>query len=268
MYVDLSAVGQAIRVECPDEAVHRLVAGNFDGLRVPAARAPMAVYALARSASGFAVAADGLAESCADEAELLFAVEKGITLLLQRRRSDLLFLHAAAVETGGRALLVLAQSGGGKSTVAWTLLHHGFQYLSDELAPVDLARLEVHPYAHAVCLKWSPPPPFSVPADSLRTRWSWHVPTAALPTAAIARPRPIGSLLFLEARSASGTPRLEAISPGQAAARLYQGALNALAHPIDGLDAVVHLARSAPAFTLSAADPESTAALLVSAFGG
>ena len=54
---------------------------------------------------------------------------------------------------------VLGKTGAGKSTTAWGLLHHGFSYLSDELAPIDLETLEVLPYRHALCLKRRPPSP-------------------------------------------------------------------------------------------------------------
>ena len=50
-------------------------------------------------------------------------------------------------------MLLAGASGNGKSTTAWALLHRGFQYLSDELAPLDLSAMTVHAFPHALCLK-------------------------------------------------------------------------------------------------------------------
>ena len=82
--------------------------------------------------------------------DMLFLLEQDVTVELQKRRSDLYFLHSAAIERQGKAWLLAAESGSGKSTTAWGLLHHGFGYLSDELSPIDLDSMRVFPYAHAL----------------------------------------------------------------------------------------------------------------------
>lgn len=52
-------------------------------------------------------------------------------------------LHSCAVEREGRAFLVCADSGVGKSTTAWMLLQRGFRLLDDNLAAMD--GVTVHP---------------------------------------------------------------------------------------------------------------------------
>jgi hypothetical protein len=60
-------------------------------------------------------------------------------------------------------------------------------------------------------------------------------------------------------------PNLHAIGPAEASARLYVNALNALAHPNHGLDAVARIAEHVPCFALSSAELGATCALVHSA---
>jgi len=55
-------------------------------------------------------------------------------------------LHSAAVSYEGRGALIPATSGGGKTTLALELAIGGFDYLSDEFAPIDLGSLFVLPF--------------------------------------------------------------------------------------------------------------------------
>jgi hypothetical protein len=180
--------------------------------------------------------------------ELLFLLDKELTLELQRRRPDLYFLHAAAVSRGETALVFVAPSGSGKSTLTWVLLTHGFGYLSDELAPIDLGSTSVHDYPHAIHLKRPPPAPYALPAAAIETPSGWHVPGAALGEP-VRDPLPIGAICFID-RSGSLPSRPNPVTPASAAARLFANALNPLAHPNDGLDAAVAIARSIPCFEL------------------
>lgn len=88
-----------------------------------------------------------------NDADFLFLFEKDLTIELQYQRPDLFFVHAAVVERDGKAVVLAAPSGTGKSTLTLALLHAGFRYLSDELAPFDLVTLQVMPYPHALCLR-------------------------------------------------------------------------------------------------------------------
>lgn len=85
--------------------------------------------------------------------DILYETEKTIEIALQLERSDLLFLHAACFEKGGKATLFLGQPGAGKSTLSLHLVEAGFSYLSDELAPIDPTNLAVWPYQKKIWLK-------------------------------------------------------------------------------------------------------------------
>jgi hypothetical protein len=196
-------------------------------------------------------------------ADLLFLLEKDIVVELQHRRTDLLFLHAAALVHRGRAYVLAGDSGHGKSTTAWGLLHHGFGYLSDELAPIDLVHFEVLAYPHALCMKRAPPPEYPLPAEGvLDLKSTFHVPAQSLPQVSAEARCPLEAVLFVRYRKDATTPVLRQLGRAEAGARLYVASLNALAHPQRGLDAVAHIAQQVSSFALEAADLASTCELV------
>jgi hypothetical protein len=203
-----------------------------------------------------------LLEIASDESDLLYLLEKELTVWLQRRRPDLLFLHAAALERGGQAYVFVAESGSGKSTTAWGLLHHGFRYLSDELAPVDPKRLVVHAYPHAICLKQAPSVSgFELPYPTLNLGRTLHIPVASIPCAVVARPQPLGAVFLIRYDPELLEPTAESLRPAEAAARLYPHVLNALAHEDKGLSTALTLARTVPCFMLRTARLDRTCLL-------
>lgn len=82
------------------------------------------------------------ADACLAARALLHASVRAF----MRARPDLVWLHAAAMARGGRACVFPAASGQGKSTLVGELLALGWDYLSDEIAPIDPARCAVLPF--------------------------------------------------------------------------------------------------------------------------
>jgi hypothetical protein len=212
-------------------------------------------YRIDETADGFTLVRTGGRAVAQDLAELLYLFDKDLTLELQRLRPELYFLHAGACERNGKIVICVAPSGSGKSTFVWALLHHGFHYLSDELAPVDLPTLAVQPYAHALCLKREPPTPYCLPLATLRTTDTLHVPVAALPGAGLSSgSATLGGVLFVDHRGSPSGPVLTSLKPATAAMHLFANALNPLAHANDGLDAAARIAQSVPCFALNSSD--------------
>ena len=156
----------------------------------------------------------------------------------------------------------MGDSGAGKSTLTWGLLQHGFEYLSDELAPIAAQELRVLPYPRSLCLKAPPPEPYSLPPAVVETSRGLHVPTGGRGRAA-PRARRLHAIFFLEPGAvARRSPTVRRISSAEAAARLLANALNPLSHAADGLDAALAIAQCAPCFELRAADLRATCELV------
>ncbi len=252
---------------CEDPEIARLIEHNFGRLRAPVSGDPPADlnYSLRRDTDGFVLERSHGEPLCAaEEGELLYLLEKDLTIALQKLRRDLYFLHAAALSSRELAILVVGASGAGKSTLAWALSHHGFRYLSDELAPIDLERLDVHAYPHALCLKAAPPEPFALPASTLETAWTLHVPASALP-GGVGNTARLDAIFFLESDfSRPAEPAVRPISAAAAGARLLANALNPLAHAADGLDPAIAIAQRVRRFELRSGNLERTCALVAS----
>jgi hypothetical protein len=185
-----------------------------------------------------------------NDSQFLFNFEKDLTLALQAVRQDLYFIHGAALALADAGCLFVAASGSGKSTTAWAALHLGFDYLSDELAPINLIEKTIIPYPHALCLKALPPTPYALPSGTLYTARTIHVPTACLPSEVRFDPIPLKAIFFVKYQPERGEPSISPISQAEAAARLYANGLNQLAHQDCGLSGAVAICRDTPAFEL------------------
>jgi hypothetical protein len=197
-----------------------------------------------------------------DEGGLLALFDEDLTIELQKLRPDLYVLHAGVLKCGDGVVVLVGRSGGGKSTLSWALLHHGFGYSSDELAPVDLETLHVHPYPRALILKTDPPPSYRLGPAILRTSRGFHVTTADMPSGVSKGPAPIAAIFFLHHRPEAPAPSVRAVSAAEAATRLYANALNPLAHGGDGLDGAIRIATARPSFELITADLGATCSLV------
>lgn len=258
---------QGVGIRCADAGLRSLLLANFAAFEDPGVDVTIDYSVDRRPAGGFCISRNNepvVEESDAGAIEYLvvYSLEKLLTLDLQHLRTDLYFVHSSALERRGRVIMIAADSGTGKSTTSWALLQHGFRYLSDELSPIDPARLDVHPYPHALCLKAVPPGPYPLPDNTRRTERTLHIPVAGLLAAPIMHPTPLGALLFLRRDSRVTTPACARISPAEAGARLYANTLNALAHPGNGLDTAIRIATAVPAFTVSAGELRATCELI------
>jgi hypothetical protein len=265
--VVLDVLAHEIRIDCPDPAARAAMNAIFAAFRsTEAPQFPLVLdYAVSVAAEqGYLLQVPGgHMETAAGLGELVYMVEQSIVVELQKGNPSLLFLHAAALEWQGRACLLVANSGSGKSTTAWALLHHGFGYLSDELAPIDLGSMQVLGYPHALCLKRAVLAPYALPAATVDLGRTMHVPTAHLPLASAWNTgRPLAAVFHVAYTPSAPQPTLSPMSAAEATAHLYVNALNVLSHPACGLDAVKRVAEHVPNFRVATGDLPQTCALI------
>lgn len=263
--LSLTIFGRSVRVRCEDARTENLLLANYSHMQESTAEGPELCYTVGsqQGRRPFFINREGHGSlTAADDGEFLFLFEKDMTIELQKLRRDLYFIHAAVLESMGSAFMLIAPSGGGKSTTTWGLLHHGFNYLSDELGPVDLKTHEVHPYPHAICLKDNPPGPYPLPGNTVYTARTLHVPTENLPGKLGEGPIPLQAVFFLNYCPGIPEPALQPVSKAQATARIFAATLNLLAHPGEGLDGAIAIAKQCASFELRAADLRQTCELL------
>ncbi len=214
--------------------------------------------------SGHFVVADGETSQSAEGADdLIYQIDKAITVAWQLERRGLFFLHAAAVAVNGRVVALPAFPGTGKSTLTLALTERGLDYLSDELAPVDLETLTVEPYPHAICLKSEPPAPYRLPEGTVRVNRRLHVPVERLNGATRHEPLPLAAIVFPR-RDDTRFAGLRRLSNASGAVGLVAHLLNGLAHPGYGLDAAISLSASVPCFELDVTDLPAAAKTIAS----
>jgi HprK-related kinase A len=80
-------------------------------------------------------------------------VEWGMNYLIAQRLGFHLLLHAGVVEFGGKAVILPAMPGSGKSTLTAALVNRGFRLLSDEFGVVRFADGQLLPLLRPVALK-------------------------------------------------------------------------------------------------------------------
>ena len=173
-----------------------------------------------------------------------------------------LVFHGAGLARGPHGVVLMGQSGAGKSYLTTWFLRQGWDYLSDELICVGDADLHLQGFARPIGLKmWDSATLENlvqmVPGDSeiLQTPYGLFIQARALLKSAEASPPPgtdpyLNAMLFPRYRPDSPL-RIERLSKGQVSLRLMSGLLNARNLQRHGFDAVVRIARTVPAYSLT-----------------
>lgn len=252
-----------IAVRCGDQASRDLLRECYSAFLLPAeAESRPALHydvSLSGHSDGWTLRSDETAIDCPNSYHLIYEFEKDMTQRVQLLRTDLFFIHGAALSVSDRCVVISGASGSGKSSLAWFMCHNGFDYLSDELAPVDPTLLNVEPYPHALCLKNKPLSEPALPASTQYTAATLHVPAHELSIHELERPCPLGMLVFIDGSSNGQDLEVRTISSAQSAAYLYSNGLNQLSHRGDGLPVAVGMASRVPSYLLSGGTVEDRA---------
>jgi len=254
-------------VDCETQEIVDILQVGFSAFVVELA-APVIRYAVSgNQESGFVIEREGEKPYQADNVyELLYGFEKDLTLELELQRKDLFFVHGAALALNDRAILISAPSGSGKSTTTWALLHHGFDYLSDELAPIQLESLNVEPFPHALNQKKHPPKPYDLPEQTFKTDRTMHVPVEALPCKVVYEPTPLVAMFYVQYNPAAMEPSITSVSVGQGCMNLFANGLNQLQHENKGLATATDIAGRIPSFKVETTSNLEKSALMLKKF--
>ncbi len=88
-----------------------------------------------------------------DAAQLVPVFEWGVNWCVASYQHQYLAIHAAVLERNGKALIMPAPPGSGKSTLCAVLIQEGWRLLSDEMCLIDLSNSKIVPYVRPVSLK-------------------------------------------------------------------------------------------------------------------
>lgn len=159
-----------------------------------------------------------------------------------------LLIHASVAGRAGSALVFPGASGSGKTTLVAGLVRAGLDYLSDELAPIELATGLVTPFPRSLTLEqdvWSSFPELEERRAMVPGTDQWYVPPAELRGGRVEpRSLPVAAIVFPTARPGSPTT-LSTLPRAEALVRLLRTTFNLADHGARGFRALEAIVRDA-----------------------
>lgn len=192
--------------------------------------------------------------------------------LCLRRNADWHSLYGAALRLGDRAILISAQSGIGKTSLALELMRRGAKFYSDEFALVHkhdrlvsglprtlMIRERTFSVFHDqrlvnACHASTPRAPYG---DRV---WDTIDPAAVFGEDIFASPAPLAATVLLE-RTSSPTPTIERLAAGVAAADLTQR-LNSASTGFPRFTDATAIMSGLPCFRIAARSPQAGADII------
>jgi len=176
-------------------------------------------------------------------------LEWGLNWCVSAHCHQYLIVHAAVVERNGRAIVLPAPQGSGKSTLCAALVARGFRLLSDELALIDIERNCIVPLPRPISLKnqsiatiaafWPEAPMSAVVHDTVKGSVVHVRPPRASVVASAERALP--GWIVLPAYRPSHRRQLTCVSKASVFMQLVDSAFNYSLHGRRGFDALGRL---------------------------
>jgi len=199
----------------------------------------------------------------------LLAMEMAMNMQVALGERRHLLLHAAAIERGGKALILPGESGSGKSTLAALLGEQGWRLMSDEFVMIDLVTGLALPFPRPISLKNSAIPVMeALIADSSRfgpllsdtpKGMLRHLRPSARSIAAMDVPAKPALILFPrfgDDAAAAG------ISQSELFMRMTEGSTNYVALGQPAFETLIEMVRTIPAASFSYPDTATGLAIV------
>lgn len=185
-------------------------------------------------------------------AHLLWHVNRSVVI----RSAGYVLLHAAVASLDGRAVLLPAPSGAGKTTLVAGLVLSGMAYLSDEIAAIDPATGLVHPYAKPLTIHrgsfgtLAPMAPEHPPETGNWVAGQWHVAPTDIRSGAVGLPcRP--AAVIVPHYSPDRPTELRSLPRAEALRLLVESCFNLEIHGAHGLHVLARALRGAECYRIS-----------------
>ena len=178
-------------------------------------------------------------------------------------------LHASAVSIDGEAVIFVATSHGGKTTLALSLAQAGCGFLSDEIAWIGEDSRTIEPFPRRVNLRHSSLELLGLdpaadegrrPAGAMADGVSLDIDDIA--PGSLAKSAPLGAIVFLNGFADS--PRIEKIPKIDAARELSRHSLLPANNVVGALLDFVKITEKADCLRLAMGTPQATAELILS----
>jgi hypothetical protein len=172
-------------------------------------------------------------------------------------RPDLIWIHSGVVARPDGALMIVAPSGQGKSTLVTHLCVRGWRFLSDEMAPVDSRTSTVLPYPRTPVRRIDPGYDVDQHGSADLDKVTFNVPVELLARESV----PIRGIVF-PVFFHRGATVVNEITPGNAALELLKSCTNFPDQDAKAFTALARLASEVPCRRVAYGNGEDAADVL------
>lgn len=256
VYVDFQ--GSQVSVSSASPEVIEYVRSTFVHMMVPAESRLVGQIKIEPVPDGFVLITENRAEYPATLVDHFLPLLKDeVRLQFMRAHPELLWLHAGAIAKNGRATLIAAPSGQGKSTLSTLLVDKGWRFLSDDVAPIRMTPNEVLPFPQRPFRRVNPKR--LVPMDDVGLLRREGVDIS--PTVVHRVPAPIAAIVIIEYDPATDAS-ISRLPAGSGALEVLRNLTNFVDHKAGAVGGVAELARAVPIYALRYASRDAAAVLV------
>jgi hypothetical protein len=265
-----------IEIQCESRQLSRHIRYVFGDFRASSDGPPDVRYIILGNKSSVSrsvyIAYRDACFRCEGDNELKFIqnMDSEIIHTVASQLSWFYIIHAGVVAIGNTAVLLPGRTGSGKSILTLGLVARGFQYLSDDVAPMVIDTMKVLPFPRAINIKKNL---FELSNRGNGLHWIQireehlgYIRVKDINGGVIGRPSDVKYIIFPR-YDPSCDPQLLKISKAQALKRLINCSFNFDAHKERGIYFLIRLVENAECHVLSANDLEKTTRLILDLIG-